>query len=125
VILDLLYPHVAPAAEPPPPAPGMAGNPAGLIIQMAGQPGGVFRLVGADPPAPASRWSARSQPDRTNGVGYAIGTVALVSSEAFRQIGHSMAALLVGMLGGISARGHYRARATGGGSPDPGREGVA
>jgi hypothetical protein len=125
VILDLLYPHVAPLAKLPPPAPGMAGNPSGLIIQMARQPGGEFRLVGANPPAPASRWSAWSQPDRSNGVGYQIGTGALVSSEAFRQIGHSMVALLVGVLGGIYARGRCRVWATRNGSPEPGREGVA
>jgi hypothetical protein len=59
------------------------------------------------PPAPEIGWSAWSQPDRTNGVGYPIGTVSLVSSEAFRQIGHSMAALLVAVLGGIYARGRY------------------
>jgi hypothetical protein len=87
-IFDLLFPHVAPQHEPRPPAPAMAGDLAELIIQVAGQPGGVIRLVGAGPSAPASRWSARSEPDRSSGVGHPIGTVSLISSEAFRQIGH-------------------------------------
>jgi hypothetical protein len=59
------------------------------MLQIPGQPGGAVGLVGMVPqaPAPESRWSAWSEPDRTNGVGYPIGTVSLVGSEAFRQIG--------------------------------------
>jgi hypothetical protein len=125
VIFDVLYPHVAP--QPPPPAPGMARGPAGIMIQIPGQPGGAVGLVGMAPqaPAPESRWSAWSEPDRTNGVGYPIGTVFLVSSEAFRQIGHSMAALLVGVLGGVYARGRYTAWVTPNCEQEPRREALA
>ena len=51
----------------------------------------------AQPPPPPSvpPWTAWTQPDRTVGVGYQIGTVSLCSSEAFRRIGHSMFTLLV------------------------------
>ena len=125
VIFDVLYPHVAP--QPPPPAPGMVRGPARTMIQIPGQPGVAVGLVGMAPqaPAPESRWSAWSEPDRTNGVGYPIGTVSLVSSEAFRQIGHSMAALLVGVLGGVYARGRYTAWATPDGEQEPRREALA
>jgi hypothetical protein len=122
VIFDVLYPHVAP--QPPPPAPGMVRGPARTMIQIPGQPGGAVGLVGMVPqaPAPESRWSAWSEPDRTNGVGYPIGTVSLVSSEASRQIGHSMATLLVGVLGGVYARGRYRAWAMWESTQEPWRE---
>ena len=55
-----------------------------------------------------SPWAAWTQPDRTVGVGYQIGSVSLGSSEAFRQIGHSMFTLLVAVLGGTFARHRYR-----------------
>jgi hypothetical protein len=63
-------------------------------------------------------------PTTSSGKG-AIGTVSLVSSEAFRQIGHSMAALLVGVLGGVYARGRYTAWATPDGEQEPRREALA
>jgi hypothetical protein len=125
VIFDLLYPQIAPQAPPP---PVMAGAAARLMIQMPGQPSGAAGLIAVGPPAPVapeSRWSAWSEADRSNGVGYPIGTVRLVSSEAFRQIGHSMAALLVGVLGGVYTRGRYRAWAMRDRAPEPGREIIA
>jgi hypothetical protein len=56
---------------------------------------------------PVDRWTAWNSPDRLIGVGYRIGSIALASSEAFRQIGHSLTALLVGTLGGVFARYRY------------------
>jgi len=82
------------------------------VIQIPVQPAGAVRLVGMAPSAPPaleSRRSTWSEPDCTNGVGYAIGRDSLVTSEAFRQIGHSMAALLVGVPGGVYAQGRYGA----------------
>ncbi len=64
---------------------------------------------GVPPSPPVSRWAAWTQPDRTVGVGYTIGTVSLVSSEAFRRIGHSLFALLLATLGGAFARNRYEA----------------
>jgi hypothetical protein len=100
VIFDLIYTRVA----PPPPPPGQ-------------QLGGVWNQnqlaamgVGAAPAPPTleSRWAAWSEPDRTNGLGYPIGTVSLVSSEAFRQIGHSLVTLLAAVVGGTYARRRYQ-----------------
>jgi hypothetical protein len=114
VFFDLLYPHVAPHAQAMPPLPAIPAAPARFVVnQIPGQPGGAFVVALPAPPVPESRWSAWSEPDRTIGVGFPIGTVALVSSEAFRRIGHAMAALLVAVLGGIYARG--RCLAWGGG----------
>jgi hypothetical protein len=116
-LLDLTYPIVAPTQPPPPPtaaSPGMyggmmgsSGSSAMAMMMMGG--------MGSTPPAPApppSRWSAWTEPDRTVGVGFQIGTVNLVSSEAYRQIGHSLAVIVVGILGGFYARHRFdRSRA--------------
>ena len=59
--------------------------------------------------APESRWSAWTKSDRDIGVGYQIGSVSLVSSNAFRQIGHSLVTLLAAVLGGVYARSRYEA----------------
>jgi hypothetical protein len=67
---------------------------------------------------PVGRWAAWTQPDRTIGVGYTIGTVSLVSSEAFRRIGHSLAALLLATLGAAFARNRYEAHARRQSTPD-------
>jgi len=101
VVLDLIYPHVS----PPPPQPGNA--------MMVGQGQVVWQVqMGAGaPPAPASRWAAWSEPDRSIGLGYPIGTVNLVSSEAFRQIGHSLVTLLAAVMGGTYARRRYQGTA--------------
>ena len=116
VVLDLLYPHVAP--QPPPPRAGIAVNSRALYTIAVG-------TGPSAPSTPESRWSAWSRPDRTVGVGYPIGTVSLVSSEAFRQIGHSLAALLAAVLGGLHARGRYTAWATPDGGPEPRRDAPA
>jgi len=104
VIVDLLYPHVSPQPAPPPPQPQAGGMVVILPQGQVGWPGGMGVPAA---PAPVSRWSAWSEPDRTNGDGYQIGTLSLVSSEAFRQIGHSLATLLVAVLGGTYARRRY------------------
>jgi hypothetical protein len=101
VIFDFLYPHVSPSPPPAPPAqPGMM-VPQAQFVALQG------RIMALPPQAPVSRWSAWTEPDRTNGLGYPIGTVNLVSSEAFGQIGHALATLLVAVLGGIYARGRF------------------
>ena len=64
--------------------------------------------VQQQPPTTKPPSVAWTEPDRTVGVGYQIGTVSLHSSEAFRQIGHSMFALLIAVLGGTFARFRYR-----------------
>jgi hypothetical protein len=116
VVLDLIYPHLTP--PPPAPAPGISVNSHALYAFTIGAG---LRA----PPAPASRWSAWSQPDRTVGAGYPIGTVALVRSEAFRQICHSLAALLAEVLGGLYARGRYTLWAIAGDGPEPRRDVLA
>ena len=122
VIFDLLYPNMAPPIPPAPSQPpAMAGVGMGnygsmmgqmMMRQMMGQAGGTVAMRGmamSAPPVSESRWSAWNEPDRSIGVGYQIGTVSLVSSEAFRQIGHSLATLLAAVLGGVYARSRYQA----------------
>jgi hypothetical protein len=111
VIFDLLYPYMAPTVPPPPPVPPPSMTMGQMMNQMMGQARGGIALRGmamSAPPVPASSWSAWNEPDRSNGVGYQIGTVSLVSSEAFRQIGHSLATLLAGVLGGVYARSRHK-----------------
>ncbi len=98
VIFDLLYPHVSPQPPPPPPAQP------GIVVIPQGQVGWQLGVRVPAPPVPVSRWSAWTEPDRTNGLGYPIGTINLVSSEAFRQIGHALATLMVAVMGGTYAR---------------------
>jgi hypothetical protein len=123
--LDLLYPQVSPASA----VPGFAWIAEMVQVRTPGAPAidqtvsgvnGSFRYVYSNPtPAgsgspvivpqvPASQWAAWTEPDRTIGVGYAIGTVPLCSSEAFRRIGHAMFTLLFAVLGGRFARHRYR-----------------
>jgi hypothetical protein len=71
---------------------------------MVASPGGMMGMGGGTSPAPVSRWVAWTTPDHDNGVGYQIGTVSLVSSAPFRQIGHSLLTLLIAALAGIYAR---------------------
>jgi hypothetical protein len=110
-LLDLAYPVVAPTQPPPPATPASmamygsmmgAGGSRGMAQMMA--------AMGGSPTAPApppSRWAAWTEPDRTIGVGFQIGTVNLVSSEAYRQIGHSLVVIVVGILGGFYARHRF------------------
>jgi hypothetical protein len=73
-------------------------------------------LPPASPPGGLAAWTA---PDRSIGVGYRIGSIALGSSEAFRQIGHSLMALLVATIGGVFARNRYDVYARAGQHSEP------
>jgi hypothetical protein len=121
-VFDLLYPLVAPP-EPPAVQPmitarmggqgmgqmmGQMQAQMGMMRMMTGQARGMMGVGGGTAPASPSvdsRWEAWNAPDRTIGVGYQIGSVSLVSSDTFRQIGHSIVTLLLAMLGGAFARG--------------------
>jgi hypothetical protein len=111
VVFDFLYPHLSPTVTPTPLPVFTTSRRA-----IAGQLSATYTLTGATgwtdfmQPSPPSNtpWAAWTEPDRTVGVGYQLGTVSLRSSEAFRQIGHSMFTLLVAVLGGTFARHRYR-----------------
>lgn len=126
-VLDFAYPFMAPPELPAVPSTGAtsAGSGAGTMNtavtmhmmmqgQMMGSPGGATRWVRTTAladgsQASESRWSVWTEPDRSTGVGYQLGTIALVSSEPFRTIGHSMFVLVLGMLGAAYARRRYTA----------------
>jgi hypothetical protein len=99
MIFDCIYPHVSPPSGPDFP----------WANTQAATQRARMRAMGIEPAPPTfeSRWSAWNEPDRTNGDGYQIGTVKLVSSEAFRQIGHALATLLVAVLGASYAQRRY------------------
>jgi hypothetical protein len=125
VLFDILYPNFgppAPAARPTPasrtPAVTNQMQAAGKMSQiqgrMASMRGGDARNRAgggtvARSQAQESRWTAWNKPDRIVDVGYRIGTVSLVSSDTFRQIGHSLVTILVAVLGGAYARSRYQA----------------
>jgi hypothetical protein len=105
---DLVAP-ATPNNPIPPPAPG---TPVPWTVQPGPAPVPITVVWNANLVSPPlSRWAAWTQPDRTVGVGYTIGTVSLVSSEAFRRIGHSLSALLLASLGAAFARNRYEAHA--------------
>ena len=111
VVFDLIYPYVSP------PAPTNCARDRVADAEPNGWDGHNAR---PRPPTLESRLAAWSAPDRTNGLGYPIGTVSLVSSEAFRQIGHALATLLVAVLGGSYTQRRYK-RATNDTSQGPDR----
>jgi hypothetical protein len=102
MVFDFIYPHVSPPPPPPPSATQL-----GMVLLMQNQFADMNASVAPSPPTIRSRWSAWNEPDRTNGDGYQVGTVKLVSSEAFRQIGHALATLLVAVLGASYAQRRY------------------
>jgi hypothetical protein len=105
VVLDFLYPVLAP--EPTPSAPTwnlVVSSP--YSFQNVQFSGGTTSLVSPSPPT--TPWAAWTEPDRTVGVGYRIGTVSLRSSEAYRQIGHSIFTLLAAVVGGTFTRHRFR-----------------
>ena len=120
-ILDLLYPHNNMAVYPQwtSTIAGYVGTP-GMIVN--GTPGMIIdsspvaltpywtTTATVTPPTPVTPWLAWTMPDHTYGVGYQIGSVSLASSDSYRQIGHSIFTLLVGIFGGSYARSRYRAR---------------
>jgi hypothetical protein len=121
-ILDLLYPHNStPTAQQWTSsvagyvsAPGLIVNSnAGMIIDSSPVALTPFWTTTSSvpPPIPQNAWLAWTAPDHSYGVGYQIGSVSLVSSDSYRQIGHSLFTVLAGTFGSIYARGRYRARA--------------
>jgi hypothetical protein len=121
-ILDFLYPHnITPASQQwISSVAGYVGTP-GMIVN--GTPGMIIdsspvaltpfwtTTPTVAPPTAVTPWLAWTEPDHTFGVGYQIGSVSLASSDSYRQIGHSIFTLLVGIFGGSYARSRYRARA--------------
>jgi hypothetical protein len=117
VVLDLLYPYLSPAA-PTSPAGATTftasftttssgvGPPVSSGASTTTVP--VFTFAQQPPPPSIRPWTAWTEPNRTIGVGYQIGTVSLCSSEAFRRVGHSMFTLLVAALGGMFPRNRCR-----------------
>jgi hypothetical protein len=107
-LLDMLYANVAPSQ----PAPvqvvtgALNGNTGTGMAMMGGMYGSP-----APVPVPTNRWAAWTEPERDEGVGYPIGSIRLVSSEPFRQIGHSLIILLFAAVGGVYGR-HRFARLT-------------
>ena len=60
------------------------------------------------PPTPEpSPWAAWTAPDRSFVFNNRIESLGIGSPEAYRQIGHSFAALIVATLGGLFARNRY------------------
>ena len=114
-LLDLLYTQAAPPPARPtgPSGAGMGGGMPGPDRGAMGSGGMLSTMMAGygsptpPPPAPPSRWAAWTEPDRTSGVGYQIGTIALVSPEPFRQVGHSLLILAFGALGGLYARHRF------------------
>jgi hypothetical protein len=120
-VFDMIYPFTSPAAAAPPTqlAVALSANFSGSQVNLNPTPR-VWNLVNpptlSAPPPPYltaplvladSPWTAWTAADRSIGVGYRIGSINLVSSEAFRQIGHSLTALLAATLGGLFARNRY------------------
>lgn len=111
VILDFLYPQLSPPSTTSSSVTVVTPNPTGpspLQYLVTPNVGSTYYAVPPPQPPTVPRWAAWTQPDRTVSVGYPIGTVQLSSSEAFRQIGHSMCTLLVAFLGAAFARHRYR-----------------
>ena len=110
VLLDVVYPHMSPALAS---SSGVTYGTSNISV-VPGQPmlGNISLTSNSGPlrfiTPPRSPWADWTEPDRTVGVGYQIGTVSLRSSVAFRQIGHSVFTLLVAVLGGTLARYRYR-----------------
>jgi hypothetical protein len=101
--------NVAPSLIPAPPPVAPNVNPALSPFQSTYVMGPPTYVVNAPVSVATSPWAAWTAPDRSIGVGYQIGSINLVSSEAFRQIGHSLSALLAATLGGLFARNRYQA----------------
>jgi hypothetical protein len=112
VVFDFIYPHLSPIEAPLPSVPVFTVRRRAIPGQLSakytltGNTG--VTVVGQPQPPSNPPWAAWTEPDRTIGVGYQIGTVSLRSSEAFRHIGQSMFTLLVAVLGGTFARHRYR-----------------
>jgi hypothetical protein len=131
-LLDILYPRVTLSEErvqpvlpylPRGPQPGDVGP---LPLQPAAPPSAAMMPAPtpAAPPQnflnpssawspdvpPRDPWSAWTEPDRSSGVGMAVGNVVLVSPEAFRKIGHALFTLLIALIAAEAARSFASAR---------------
>lgn len=105
-LLDIVYAAVAPELPPPPPP---AVIPYGSMTAMVQALSGDGVTLSFPSPPPPDRWTAWTQPDWASGTGYPVGSLALMTSETFRQIGHSLMIVLIGIIGGHYARYRYRA----------------
>jgi hypothetical protein len=128
-ILDFIYPHLSPASATSPSTVPLVvaastaslsftvsgttiNGPQGPIISSSPGSYGISTFVAQPQPPPPSRWAEWTQPDRVISSRIQTAPVALCSSEAFRQIGHSMFTLIVAVLGATFARHRYLARMT-------------
>lgn len=111
-LVDLLYDRVARAPSSPvpvTPAPGVQSRMTSFVRNSQGLTGTWAVLAAGNTPEPTvTRWTLWTEPDYTTGVGYPIGQILLASSEAFRQVGHSILILGFAVCGGFFAR-HRRA----------------
>jgi hypothetical protein len=111
-LLDLLYAQLGPpqaAVTAATPAGGMPGGSSSMMMGMMGRSAGAVGPMpgmGAPvpPPAPPSPWAVWTTPDRSSGVGYQVGSIALAIPEPFHQVGHSLMILLFAACGGYYAR---------------------
>jgi hypothetical protein len=122
-ILDFLYPHLSPAQTTPLTiVEGWNGNGASVptlnpfalspFYSTVRTPVQMPVLAGPQPQSPVSRWADWTQPDRVISSRFQTAMVPLCSSEAFRQIGHSMFTLLVAVVGATFTRHRYRINMT-------------
>jgi hypothetical protein len=106
-----------------PPIALVGSGPAAAAPLLASPPAWIPPPVPPLPPVSilppiSDPWTAWTAPDRTPAV-YRVGSITYASSEAFRRIGHSLAALLVATLGGVFARNRYHVYARDGRPPEP------
>ncbi len=128
-MLDLLYPYFAPQSPqltPTSPGPLLAAPamPVGTTVQYtySAQPDLTGATVGpptlTSVPAPAmSAWDYWTKPDRRLSEIFPL-EFASFSSKSFRQIGHSLLALLAATLGGVFVRWRYEEYSRKGQSPE-------
>ncbi len=110
-ILDFLYPHLSPASSTPSSSTVASTSGGGSLPELVvstpfPKSGPTFVAVPQPPVLP--RWAEWTEPDRMISSRIQFATVALHSSEAYREIGHSMFTLLLGVLGANFARHRYR-----------------
>jgi hypothetical protein len=119
--------YTAPPAPQPAPSPSAPMGPAPPIGAPTGAASGVIATppiswsVGTPASAPTMAWTATplpprdpwslwTEPDRTSGVGATVGSIAMVSPDAFRRIGHALFTLLIGLITAEIARSFQAAR---------------
>jgi hypothetical protein len=109
-LLDLLYSRIAPPTPPP-----MPPNTAGMMMSMrgmmagGGMPGGAPGMMGMGggtalaPDPSTTRWVQWTEPERSTNNFPINATATTDSPGAFLRIGHSLFALISGLLGGLLA----------------------